>query len=251
MKKLLFTAFAALAFMAVADDDPVENTSYSPLIGVTEISATLQNTIVPVKFTSLDSGNIKATDLVYPKGIPDNTQLYVFDGTTQKYKAFVMASSAWAPLATVDTSNPDITQADVNQVAVSGTAIWLVFPANSDLTNQKVYIYGQVVSSLTSTISPGTTETPVSNLLCNPTDSTISGGTLITKLSEVAAKGDTISPIGESFTGNYIYNGTQWKHYYNDEEGNMAVEKNKLPDIAAGAGFWYVSKGGSGTIQWN
>lgn len=243
MKRLLIAAFASLAFTALADG---ENTSYSPNIGVTEISPTLQNTIIPVKFTSLaggTEGTIKAVDLVHPVGIPSGTQLYVF--VNNKYEAFVMGTNEWAPLTTTSTSDPSLHTADIGQVAVAGTAIWLVFPGKPADT-QKVYIYGEVVANPTSAITEGTKEAPVSNLLCNPTDSAVAIGE---KLSGITlAKGDKIIPIGATFAGEYVYSGSVWWHV--NPNGTIDKANVTLPSIPANGGFWFVSKGGIGAINW-
>ena len=252
MKKLLAIAIASISVAAMAVD-PV---GYSPKVGVTEITATLQNTIVPVKFSSLvDASNIKAKDLVHPQGIPENTQLYVFvnNGDNNTYMSFLMNdSNEWIALNAASTVSGFI-PADQNQVAVVGSALWLVFPSNTDLTNKKVYIFGQVEDSLTSTIVPGK-----SNLLCNPTTETVTGSSLISKLDGKATRGDTISPLGASFAGNYIYNGTIWMHVY-QEAGSMVIDQGPnnagtLPDVLSNQGFWYVSKAQAGgenkTIEW-
>ena len=250
MKRLLIAAFASLAFTALADG---ENTSYSPNIGVTEISPTLQNTIIPVKFTSLaggTEGTIKAVDLVHPVGIPTGTQLYVF--VNNKYEAFVMGTNEWAPLTTTSTSDPSLHTADIGQVAVAGTAIWLVFPGKPADT-QKVYIYGEVVANPTSAITEGTKEAPVSNLLCNPKDSAVTGVALTEKLASIAKNGDTIKLLNsEDVTGNYVYSqsSSAWWFVYN-EGGRTKIDKTSgLPNVGAGVGFWYTSKGGKGNIAW-
>lgn len=252
MKRLLIAAFASLAFTALAED---ANTAYSPLIGVSEITPTLKNTIVPVKFTSLAGGaegTIKAVDLVHPVGVPSGTQLFVF--VDNKYEAFVMGINEWTPLTTASTSDPSLHTADIGQVAVAGTAIWLVFPQNADLSGQKVYIYGEVVANPTSAITAGSKAAPVSNLLCNPTDSAVTGAALTEKLAAIAKNGDTIKMLdSETFTGNYVYSGSAnaWWRIYTDENGETKIDKvTGLPTVGAGVGFWYVSKGGSGTIAW-
>lgn len=252
MKKLLAIAIASIA-VGVMAADPV---GYSPKVGVTEITATLQNTIVPVKFSSLvDASNIKAKDLVHPQGIPENTQLYVFvnNGDNNTYMSFLMNDrNEWIALDAASTASGFI-PADQSQVAVVGSALWLVFPSNTDLTNKKVYIFGQVEDSLTSTIVPGK-----SNLLCNPTTETVVGQALINKITG-ATRGDTISPLGSSFSGNYIYNGTVWMHVYQNDSGATVIDKGTnnegtLPSLIANQGFWYVSKAQTGgenkTIQW-
>ncbi len=241
MKKLLAIAIASIS-VAVMAVDPV---GYSPKVGVTEITATLQNTIVPVKFSSLvDATDIKAKDLVHPQGIPENTQLYVF--VDNAYKAFLMSSGSWIALPSASTSG-SVSAAELNQVAVKGTALWLVFPT-APASGQKVYIYGQVIDSPTSTIAAGTPTVPKYNLICNPTDSEITGATLATKLTGIPAAKDKISPIGATFSGEYIYTGSVW--WYVNSSGVITKENVVLPTIPAGGGFWYISKGGFGNINW-
>ena len=242
MKKLLAIAIASISVGVMADA-----VGYSPVVGVSEITATLQNTIVPVKFSSLvDASNIKAKDLVHPQGIPENTQLFVF--VDNAYKAFLMSSGSWIALPSASTSG-SVSAAEPNQVAVKGTALWLVFPVvNNALalpTNSKFYIYGQVIDSPTSTIVAGTEAAPKYNLICNPTDADVA---IASKLGSIPKAKDKISPIGETFSGEYVYTGSVW--WYVNSSGKITKENVVLPTIPAGGGFWYISKGGSGNINW-
>ena len=243
MKKLLAIAIASIA-VGVMAADPV---GYSPKVGVTEITATLQNTIVPVKFSSLvDASNIKAKDLVHPQGIPNGTMLYVF--VDNAYKGFMMSSGAWIALPSASTaSGMSITPAGADQVAVKGTALWLSFPKDGGSlqlpTNGKFYIFGQVIDAPTSEVVASKY-----NLLCNPTGADITGAVLATKLGTIPKAKDRISPIGATFAGEYIYTGEQW--WYISQNGEI-TENAALPTIPAGGAFWYVSKTGAGTISWN
>ena len=76
MKKLLSITVASLAFAAVAD-------YAAPQIGVTTITATSKNTIIPVPFKALSDGTsgITVTDLVKTNGLPNNTWLLAYNGT--------------------------------------------------------------------------------------------------------------------------------------------------------------------------
>lgn len=254
MKKLLAIAIASISVAAMADD-PV---GYSPVVGLTELTATTQNTVVPVKFSSLADGTlpIKAKDLVYPRGIPEGTQLYVFVGNT--YKAFIMGNdNEWEVLPGASTAS-GYAAATLDQAAVAGTAIWLVFPRSGDTVtyptdNGKFYIYGQVINNQTSPILRGTKAAPVSNLLCNPTDAAVTGSVLAEKLASKATNGDTITLLDptDSTSGNYVFNSTQsawWRVYVNN--GKTTIDKTcGLPTLAKGAGFWYVSKGGESNTE--
>lgn len=243
MKKLLAIAIASISVAAMADA-----VGYSPVVGVSEITATLQNTIVPVKFSSLvDATDIKAKDLVHPQGIPTGTWLYVF--VNNSYMAFAMDNNGqWVAPSGYNSSTGFIAP-DINQVAVKGTALWLIFPKNGDTvtfpTGNKFYIYGQVIDSPTSTIVAGTEDAPKYNLICNPTDADVA---IASKLGGIPAAKDKISPIGETFSGEYVYTGSVW--WYVNSSGKITKENVVLPTIPAGGGFWYISKGGSGNINW-
>lgn len=253
MKKLLAIAIASISVAAMADD-PV---GYSPKVGVTEITATLQNTIVPVKFSSLvDTSNIKAKDLVHPQGIPNGTMLYVF--VDNAYKGFMMSFGAWIALPSASTaSGTSITPADADQVAVKGTALWLSFPKDGGSvqlpTNGKFYIFGQVIDAPKSVIVKGAAKAPVSNLLCNPTGAEVAAGDLATKLGAIPQVGDKIVPIVATYAGEYVYagagEGKGWWHMAPD--GTITRNSVVLPAIPKDGGFWYVSKGGEGEISWS
>ena len=69
MKKLLSVSLATLAFAAVAE--------YQPLtVGVTTITPTTQDTIIPVPYTTIGSStDVSVHDLVKAANLPNNTML--------------------------------------------------------------------------------------------------------------------------------------------------------------------------------
>lgn len=245
MKKLLSIAVSSLVLATTA--------GISPDIGVSAISVgEASNVIIPIKYKSLETGeNVTADALVATNGLPSGTRLFVY--LDNAYSAWTLLPTGWSGVDSSSTAVQGITPGTPaeNQSIPLGNAIWIVFPGSEK--PESVYIYGKYqATGLTSTIARGTVSTPVANLLCNPTAATVEGEALIMKLSGKASAKDVISPIGNSFTGNYIFNGTVWKHYY-DDNGQMKIEPGVLPSIAAGQGFWYTSKGGEGssfTIEW-
>ena len=237
MKKLLSVSIAAFAFAAVAD--PV---AYSPItVEVRNITPSVQNTIIPVPVTTIGSADpISVHDLVKAANLPDDTMLYYFDGTNYK---------AWKKDNTGAWITPDIS-ATIGSAAVSagsttihvsvGAALWVSFPANTILSDQTIVVYGAPVTTKTSTIAVGT------NLLANPTGAAVDGTILATKLANITpVKGDKITYLGgSSYSGYFTYTGSVWKKV----AGKNITEG--LDDLPANGGFWYISKGGAGIINW-
>ncbi len=213
---------------------------FTPVVGVTEIKASLTNTIIPVKYNSLLTGeNVTADALVCTDELPAGTQLYVFQDN--KYTGWLLERGAWTPAAEVSTadgvSSISIGIPAEDQTLAAGSAIWLVFPEKPD--NLKVYIYGQVVTPLESTIIAGKT-----NLLANPTANTID---ISAQLKP--AKGDKFALIGDTYVGEYVYSGTDW--WLRKADGTLEKNNITLPRVGANSGFWYYSKGAEDvTIKW-
>ena len=235
MKKILSVVLASLAVAAIADP------SYSPQIGVTALSLSQKNNIIPVQFTSLTNGNVTAAALVCTNNIPVNSHLYVYDATSG-YSAWTLSASGWQALDTASTA--DGISAGVpadGQTLVAGTAIWLSFPAERTVT---VSIYGKVTNSYSVEIAEGTKASPKNYLLCNPTGTEAS---LSAKFTGTPAVGDTIRLIGDGSAATYTYGGSAgWYKIL----PNTKPTQSPLPTIAGHQGFWYMSKGGTGTFAW-
>ena len=248
MKKLLSIAVASVAVAALADP-------FSPAIGVTQITTSLKNTVIPVQFSSLTNGNVTADSLVCTNGLPNGTCLYIFDGTSQSYSAWVLGNTGWVGAKRAGVDGIDAAAAAEGQVLAAGSALWISLPEAEETTFS---LYGKVASVTNTTIVGGTKAEPKYNLVCNPTGAQMEYSTLIDKLSALnPVKGDTASPLIGECKGNFVYDGTAWKFITNNE-GSVVVltmaefyglfgEDEKFP--ARGA-FWYVSKGGAGTISW-
>lgn len=239
MKKIITITIASFALVAVA--------AYSPTIGVTEISVASKTMIVPVKYTSLATTGaaVSAEALVSTYELPVGTQMYVFDDVSSCYKAWVLSSKggAWTGVDSASTSGIIQYGTPVGgETLASGSAIWIVFPDTPD-ESQKIIVYGEVVASLTSTIAEGSTAAPKANLIANPTSADHAFS-----LGFTPQNGDTVQPIGNSFSGNYVYSDTnaKWVHV----SGTTVEYVDTLPALGGYQGAWYISKGGKGTISW-
>lgn len=240
MKKLLSIAVASLALAAVAD-------SFSPNIGVTTLQLTRKNNVIPVQYTSLaDNGAITADALVCTNNIEAGSHLYIFQGDS--YTAWTLGSSGWEKIDVSSTKPDGISAAapDANQTLATGSAIWLSFK-DAPTSAKLVSIYGAVADGISSTIVAGTTEKPVSSLVCNLTNSSVTSQALTEKLAKLNPEnGDKIQFLGESsYNGYYNYNGINWEKI-EGTEFKEGLDKG----LGAYEGFWYVSVGGAGTITW-
>ena len=235
MKKLITLSVASLAFSAMAAD-------FSPNIGVQQFTAGAEESevLLPVIFDSLSQSAISAKELVATNGLATGTCLYVFQNDS--YTAWMLQSAGWEPCQISEEGGViPAGAATSGQTLAAGSAIWI-----SGVAGKTFSIYGKVITSKTSTIVRNKI-----NLLANPTGATVTGSTLVTKLSGVVQAKDRITPIGGSFAGYYVYNGTAWVYV----NGTAVTAVDALPNLAANQGFWYVSKsdlqeGKSNTISW-
>jgi hypothetical protein len=227
MKKLLSFAVASLAVAAVAD-------TYSPTIGVTEVTTTLRNTIVAVPFTSLSSdANISANDLVKTANLAEGTALYIFNGTS--YSAWVLENGAWngAIPANTATGVGTPTAATATPLA-KGSAIWLSRPASDTAESKTFYIYGKWSNPSSFTVAAG------SQLVANPLQTTA------TLSVANPAAGDEIITASDDVPVRYVYRVNSKTQVGQWRKDNAQAT---LPTIPAGQGFWYVAASAGATIS--
>lgn len=230
MKKILTIAVASLAIAAVADS------SYSPQIGVTTLSLSNKNNILPVQFTSLTNGNVTADALVCTNNIPEGSYLLAYIGN--RYSVWVLGSNGWVSTDVVSVDGVSVTAGAANTELAVGSAIWLSFSAKP-ASAINVSVYGKVTTSPSVSIAAGTT-----SLVCNPTSSA-----KVPTLSGLPAYKDKVVVITDTNSGEYVYTGPGTKWLHRDTSG--AVTESTFPEIPAHGGFWYISRGGaSGTISW-
>ena len=222
MKKLLSLSLASLAFAAVADIT----------VGVTAISTTTKNTIVPVPYSKIGTNTaIAPKELVKAKNLPNGTMLYVFNGTS--YYAWRQDGGAWVIpdyASTEKISGVTVETTDSCTLA-KGSALWVVLPTAA---SQTIYVYGDGVAPATSsTVAAG--NSLVANPLQTAASFTVTGATT----------GDIITiPSDSGAPTLFRYNGTKWRTF-----GPGIAPADASLSVAAGQGFWYSAKG-QVTINW-
>lgn len=233
MNKLLFIAVASLGLSVMA--------AYTPTtVGVTKITATAQNTLVPVQFKSLATGgDISPEHLVKTANLKAGTWLYMFNGSSYTAWTILSDGGSWA---TADTSTKDgviVGKPAGTETLSAGSAIWIVLPEAADY-NQDIYVYGAYLENITATITKGTAA-----LIANPLQAAA------TPTIANPAKGDTLTLISTGKT--YTFNGTAWGSLEKQSSGLPTFTPWTPSSIAVGAGFWYRSKGTENnvTISWS
>lgn len=233
MKTFIAATFASVAVAALAN-------SFSPVIGVTEITATSQNTIIPIPYKSLanSANNVTLADLVRTTGLPVGTWLLAFNGT--QYESWKLevnsASSSWTPVkyaSSINMGETGVAQGANTKEFAPGGAFWIVLPNAPSADGQKIYVYGSYSNDVTSKVPAGKTM-----LVANPKQGAA------TPAVEGAVAKDQMVCIKSGVVTTYTYDGTKWGRWVTTTTaGKSSLEfVEGLPELEVGDGFWYKSK---------
>ena len=236
MKKLLSLSLASLAFAAVADIT----------VGVTKVTATSDETIIPVPYTTIGSStDVSVHDLVKAANLKDGTKLYYYNGSS--YQVWVKQGSAWTTpdvSATPAIAGTSVMQGSSEVSVAVGAALWVSMDFDEATAAQRdIFVYGSPAAAASWTIVAGK-----SNLLSNPTGSEIAGTTLATKLDKFSQKGDKIYPISTESVS-YVYWAKAKDGTWSQVNGTSVTKNADLPTLGAYQGLWYVSKTSSGKVE--
>ena len=243
---------ACLCALAAIPAFGTEAVTSANTFGVLKVTCDSQKVIIATPWVEcLTAGNVKVTDLVMTAGLADGDAILVYQNGA--FKSWAISGGAWSPVA-VSEAGQTVSSGDAASAAIArGQAFWFVkkdYSAPYDL-----YLYGQesATASATSTITVGTSSTPVYSLVASPSVAT-----------------NNLNSATFSFTPNAAdeirmprYNLPDLIYTYKAEQGWGTEVKVQIGStgrykktwqagclIPPGNGFWYVSKGGSGTITW-
>ena len=241
-------------------------------VGVLKVENTDKLAIVSVPWTDINGETtsedekpaIKATEIINTASLDDNAVLHVYNKSEGIYKDYVYENGAWKGTRsyTLDENGQQQdngTPTDDDAVVSRGDGVWLERPD----TSKPFYLYGKYETNTVATTqieAPAESEADaVYNLVAPPaiTD---------TDLNEVAAlndsaqvnENDVIATVGGGIPTKYTYKeGEGWGYMKSTLKtigGKQFIKKVRVTDdakIPAGSGFWYVSQGGSPTIEWD
>lgn len=259
MKKLLTIAAIAAATTALA----VESSNTFGILRVT-IPAGQKMTIIAAPWcdagatTTEAQGKIKVKDIVKTANLTpatnetsdDGDKLYVFSSNSYR-AAFELRSTGWTGIQMVVKGNTIQPQeeATINR----GEAIALDLHTAPE--EKSIYLYGQyTMVGASTTIVTCSAETPAYTLVA-PTgvenDTTLNSEWLTAQTGLTPANGDQVFIPGKGFypfaAGKGF--GVTKSGTFDLGSGTWGQPTFDAATVPTGTGFWYISKGGSGTID--
>ena len=215
-------------------------------IGSIAVQGNGVNTIVAVAFKELSAADecVSVANIVSTEGLDagDVVSVYWNDGfESWTLKVDAQDIKVWEKNEKKFSVGSDgqVTQsdgADATEVRPPvGSGIWLVHKAGGSFT---FHLFGAYLAPSATTAAAGT-----KTLMGNP--GLVAKAPTITGVSN----GDTIQfATGGKLLNVYTYNTASGKWGFWNE--NNEPDSTPVPEIPAGIGFWYVSKGGAVTFEW-
>ena len=236
---------------------PVVNSVQSVnLFGAVKVEGVASNMFVAVPFDGFDGGARKAKDVVHPVGLANDTKMYVYDPSQDKYDVFKTSAGAWTQASKVTigaTGAASVDNPSLEREVKSGSGVIVERKDKS----QALYLYGQIPTntSVTITTESALVSVPSTNALkavdLNALDWTgVTSSTCNTAGTRLSSNGgkDMIkfrSPDGK--TVSYYYFGGKWGPNYRPKTWDRKAM------VPAGTAFWYTQKSNSVTtvtVKW-
>ena len=213
--------------------------------GLMNVPSTSEITMIAVPWVNVGGGDVEVAKLVKTDTLTAGDELYYYDGTS--YNRWVLTEGkAWEPSA-VSNAQGTFVSPDADLGIARGKGLILVRKS----TASEIWVYGQNDTTAVSvTPAAGTAEVPAYTMIANPKTAAYD----LNAKKAVGAAGDQI--VFPGTTEIYSCNGTAWTKTVSEQKtiGTKTVTiKTQSTDgvvIPAGQGAWYVSKGGSPTINW-
>lgn len=265
MKKTILIGMALSALSAIAADVFSSNT-----FAVTEVSSAATNTIIAIPWTGYTPTgsqdlDVRVDRLVSPRNLTAG-DLVLVPTSEVSYAAWALTevdvangAMAWEPIATAEllesniatNRNPLIKNNDGEAIIARGHGMWLI---RQDPT-KPFYVYGQWATGGKSvTVEQGASDTPAYTMLGDPLLREVDINAL--KWENVGAGDSVIITTDSSATKNCTWDSTKNMWYHVEVKsvikfGRTVASSTKVYDgltVPAGAGFWYVSRGGAPTV---
>jgi len=247
-------SLACLCALAAIPAFGTEAVTSANTFGVLKVACSAQKVIIATPWVEcLTAGNVKVTDLVMTDNLTAGDAIIVYAGGA--FKGWrLTAGKAWEAYAVTDAGGT-VTEGDSASAAIArGLAFWFI---KSDYTSGSydLYLYGQdTTATATSTITAGTSGSPAYSLVASPkttvADLNSVGGLEPNTADEIRVPRDNLPDVIYTYKTGTGENGG-WGTSVKTLVGSVYKKVwTKGCEIPAGTGFWYVSKGGSGTITW-
>lgn len=273
MRKSLFMGIAVLALLAAAvRADVVWSANTFAFVEVATSTAT--NTVISVPWVGYTEDAAptlpsRIDHLVNPRNLQSGDFLLAVTSTVS-YAAWLLqpvpgaekGELEWVPIDSVlkdSTGDTIYAGNDGGGVVSRGLGIWLIRQAPVEGAGAKpFYLNGQWTDAPGSvTIKAGAEQEPLCTLVANPN---VAQSVDINDLtwSGVYAKDTVVIPTDKTTTRYCMWDSSKGKWYYAKvtktvKWGQTIAKTEYVYDgltLPAGTGFWYVSRGGTPTIEW-
>ena len=249
---------ACLCALAAIPAFGTEAVTSANTFGVLKVECASQKVIIATPWVKCGDATspVKVTDLVMTSGLETGDAILVYDAANDRFKSWVISGGAWSSTPVADVAGTVITGDAQSEAIARGQAFWFVKKTFTAGDTYNLYLYGQdSTAGATSTVAPGTSGSPAYSLVASPK-------TTAADLNTVGTFGFTPNAADEIRVPRYnlpdlvyTYKATElgWGTSTSVQIGETGRYKKvwtKGCTIPAGTGFWYVSKGGSGTITW-
>ncbi len=251
--KMKVKTLACLCALAAIPAFGAEAVTSANTFGVLKVNCSAKKVIIATPWVEcLTAGNVKVTDLVMTDNLAEGDAIIVYSGGA--FRGWQLtAGKEWDAYAVSDAGGT-VTAGDAASAAIArGKAFWFVKASYSEPYD--LYLYGQdTTAAATSSVTAGTSGSPAYSLVASPKTTeanlnSVSGLTPNTA-DEIRIPRDNLPDVIYTYKTGTGENGG-WGTSVKTQVGSVYKKVwTKGCSIPAGTGFWYVSKGGSGTISW-
>ena len=252
MKMKVKTLACLCALAAVPACGNVAATSGNTF-GVLKVTCSAQKVIIATPWVECGDATaaVKVTDLVMTSGLETGDAILVYQNGS--FKSWAISGGAWTP-TTVAQAGQTVSSGDPSSAAIArGQAFWFVKNSFKAGDTYDLYLYGQDTSAAaTSEIAGGNSTTPAYSLVASPKTTAANLNSGVTFSFTPTAADEIRVPRFNLPDVVYTYKADQgWGTSVKKQVGSVFKKVWEAGcTIPAGTGFWYVSKGGSGTITW-
>ena len=245
---------ACLCALAAIPAFGTEAVTSANTFGVLKVTCSAQKVIIATPWVACATADaaVKVTDLVMTSGLANGDAILVYqnDGS---FKSWVIADGEWVPQI-VSQAGQTVSSGSADSAAIArGKAFWFVKNSFTDGDTYDLYLYGQDTTvAATSTIAVGTSANPAYSLVASPKTTAANLNSGVTFSFTPNAADEIRVPRFNLPDVVYTYKAGQgWGTSVKKQVGSVFKKEWEAGcTIPAGTGFWYVSKGGSGTITW-
>ena len=246
---------ACLCALAAIPAFGTEAVTSANTFGVLKVTCSAQKVIIATPWVKCGDATaaVSVSNLVMTAGLANGDAVLVYDAQNNEFKSWVISGGAWVAQI-VSQAGGTVTPGDAASAAVErGEAFWFVKASYSEPYD--LYLYGQDTdASASSTITAGTSAVPFYSLVASPKVGglDLSTPSLWTGMT-INPDDRIVVPNGASAPTEYSYHdGSGWGTLtvVTTSKGRKVSQWTAGGTIPEGRGFWYVSKGGSGEINW-